>query len=101
MKDLYRFENMTEDELTNAKQMMLNEGILPNHIERIFDSKDAQAAFNKRPPEVRQAFFQKTGSIIDLEDLIDQRLKKAPKAESSDLESIIDKRIANIGQQQF
>jgi hypothetical protein len=100
MKDLYRFENMTEDELTNAKQMMLNEGILPNHIERIFDSKDAQAAFNKRPPEVRQAFFQKTGSIIDLEDLIDQRLKKAPKAESSDLESIIDKRIANIGQQQ-
>jgi len=100
MKDLYRFENMTEDELTNAKQMMLNEGILPNHIERIFDSKDAQAAFNKRPPEVRQAFFQKTGSIIDLEDLIDQRLKKAPKAESLDLESIIDKRIANIGQQQ-
>jgi len=47
MKDLYRFENMTEDELTNAKQMMLNEGILPNHIERIFDSKDAQADFNK------------------------------------------------------
>ena len=100
MKDLYRFENMTEDELTNAKQMMLNEGILPNHVERIFDSKDAQAAFNKRPPEVRQAFFQKTGSIIDLEDLIDQRLKKAPKAESLDLENIIDKRIANIGQQQ-
>jgi len=100
MKDLYRFENMTEDELTNAKQMMLNEGILPNHIERIFDSKDAQATFNKRPPEVRQAFFQKTGSIIELEDLIDQRLKKAPKAESLDLESIIDKRIANIGQQQ-
>ena len=100
MKDLYRFENMTEDELANAKQMMLNEGILPNHIERIFDSKDAQAAFNKRPPEVRQAFFQKTGSIIELEDLIDQRLKKAPKAESLDLESIIDKRIANIGQQQ-
>jgi hypothetical protein len=91
---------MTEDELTNAKQMMLNEGILPNHIERIFDSKDAQAKFNKRPQEVRQAFFQKTGSIIELEDLIDQRLKKAPKAESLDLESIIDKRIANIGQQQ-
>jgi len=100
MKDLYRFENMTEDELTNAKQMMLDEGILPNHIERIFDSKDAQAKFNKRPQEVRQAFFQKTGSIIELEDLIDQRLKKAPKAESLDLESIIDKRIANIGQQQ-
>jgi hypothetical protein len=100
MKDLYRFENMTEDELTNAKQMMLNEGILPNHIERIFDSKDAQAKFNKRPQEVRQAFFQKTGSIIELEDLIDQRIKKAPKAESLDLESIIDKRIANIGQQQ-
>jgi hypothetical protein len=100
MKDLYRFENMTEDELTNAKQMMLNEGILPNHIERIFDSKDAQAKFNKRPQEVRQAFFQKTGSIIELEDLIDQRLKKAPKAEFLDLESIIDKRIANIGQQQ-
>jgi hypothetical protein len=100
MKDLYRFENMTEDELANAKQMMLNEGILPNHIERIFDSKDAQAKFNKRPQEVRQAFFQKTGSIIELEDLIDQRLKKAPKAESLDLESIIDKRIANIGQQQ-
>lgn len=100
MKDLYRFENMTEDELANAKQMMLNEGILPNHIERIFDSKDAQADFNKRPQEVRQKFFQKTGSIIELEDLIDQRLKKAPKAESLDLESIIDKRIANIGQQQ-
>jgi hypothetical protein len=100
MKDLYRFENMTEDELTNAKQMMLNEGILPNHIERIFDSKDAQAKFNQRPQEVRQAFFQKTGSIIELEDLIDQRLKKAPKAESLDLESIIDKRIANIGQRQ-
>ena len=100
MKDLYRFENMTEDELANAKQMMLNEGILPNHIERIFDSKDAQAKFNKRPQEVRQAFFQKTGSIIELEDLIDQRLKKAPKAESLDLESIIDKRIANIGQKQ-
>jgi len=99
MKDLYRFENMTEDELTNAKQMMLDEGILPNHIERIFDSKDAQSKFNKRPQEVRQAFFQKTGSIIELEDLIDQRLKKAPKAESLDLESIIDKRIANIGQQ--
>jgi len=100
MKDLYRFENMTEDELTNAKQMMLNQGILPNHVERIFDSKDAQAVFNKRPLEVRQAFFQKTGSIIELEDLIDQRLKKAPKAESLDLESIIDKRIANIGQRQ-
>jgi hypothetical protein len=100
MKDLYRFENMTEDELANAKQMMLDEGILPNHIERIFDSKDAQADFNKRPQEVRQKFFQKTGSIIELEDLINQRLKKAPKAESLDLESIIDKRIANIGQQQ-
>ena len=99
MKDLYRFENMTEDELTNAKQMMIDQGILPNHIERIFDSKDAQAQFNKRPQEVRQAFFQKTGSIIDLENMIDERLKKAPKAEASDLESFIDKRIAGIGQQ--
>ena len=99
MKDPYLFQNMTEDELTNAKQMMLNEGILPNHIERIFDSKDAQAQFNKRPQEVRQAFFQKTGSIIDLESMIDERLKKAPKAEASDLESFIDKRIAGIGQQ--
>jgi hypothetical protein len=99
MKDLYRFENMTEDELANAKQMMLNEGILPNHIERIFDSEDAQAKFNQRPKEVRQAFFQKTGSIIDLESMIDERLKKAPKAEASDLESFIDKRIAGIGQQ--
>lgn len=99
MKDPYLFQNMTEDELTNAKQMMLNEGILPNHIERIFDSKDAQAQFNKRPQEVRQAFFQKTGSIIDLETMIDERLKKAPKAEASDLESFIDKRIAGIGQQ--
>ena len=99
MKDLYLFENMTEDELTNAKQMMIDQGILPNHIERIFDSKDAQAQFNKRPQEVRQAFFQKTGSIIDLENMIDERLKKAPKAEASDLESFIDKRIAGIGQQ--
>jgi hypothetical protein len=99
MKDLYRFENMTEDELTNAKQMMIDQGILPNHIERIFDSKDAQAQFNKRPQEVRQAFFQKTGSIIDLENMIDERLKKAPKAEASDLESFIDKRIAGIGEQ--
>ena len=99
MKDLYRFENMTEDELTNAKQMMIDQGILPNHIERIFDSKDAQAQFNKRPQEVRQAFFQKTGSIIDLENMIDERLKKAPKAEATDLESFIDKRIAGIGQQ--
>jgi hypothetical protein len=99
MKDLYRFENMTEDELANAKQMMIDEGILPNHIERIFDSKDAQAKFNQRPKEVRQAFFQKTGSIIDLENIIDERLKKAPKAEASDLESFIDKRIAGIGEQ--
>ena len=99
MKDLYRFENMTEDELANAKQMMIDQGILPNHIERIFDSEDAQAKFNQRPKEVRQAFFQKTGSIIDLENMIDERLKKAPKAEASDLESFIDKRIAGIGQQ--
>lgn len=99
MKDLYRFENMTEDELANAKQMMIDQGILPNHIERIFDSKDAQAKFNQRPKEVRQAFFQKTGSIIDLENIIDERLKKAPKAEASDLESFIDKRIAGIGEQ--
>ena len=99
MKDLYRFENMTEDELANAKQMMIDQGILPNHIERIFDSEDAQAKFNQRPKEVRQAFFQKTGSIIDLENIIDERLKKAPKAEASDLESFIDKRIAGIGQQ--
>ena len=99
MKDLYRFENMTEDELANAKQMMIDQGILPNHIERIFDSEDAQAKFNQRPKEVRQAFFQKTGSIIDLENIIDERLKKAPKAEASDLESLIDKRIAGIGQQ--
>ena len=99
MKDLYRFENMTEDELANAKQMMIDQGILSNHIERIFDSEDAQAKFNQRPKEVRQAFFQKTGSIIDLENIIDERLKKAPKAEASDLESFIDKRIAGIGQQ--
>ena len=99
MKDLYRFENMTEDELANAKQMMIDQGILSNHIERIFDSEDAQAKFNQRPKEVRQAFFQKTGSIIDLENMIDERLKKAPKAEASDLESFIDKRIAGIGQQ--
>ena len=99
MKDLYRFENMTEDELANAKQMMIDQGILPNHIERIFDSEDAQAKFNQRPKEVRQAFFQKTGSIIDLENIIDERLKKAPKAEASDLESFIDKRIAGIGEQ--
>lgn len=102
MNDPYRYENLTEDELANAKRMMLEEGILPNQIDRIFASPGAAEAFNKRPPEVREKFFTKIGSAasMDLGDIIRKRLESAPEEKPSDLRDIITQRIADIGTQE-
>lgn len=98
MKDPYRLENMTEDEIVNAKQMMIDQGILANHVDRIFDQPDAQAKFNKRPLEVRQKFFQRTGAMagMDLGDIIRKRLESAPEEKTTDMRSIITERMADI-----
>lgn len=98
MKDPYRFENMTEDELANARQMMLDAGILANQVDRTLASPGAAEAFNKRPQEVRQKFFQRTGAMagMDLGDIIRKRLESAPEEKTTDMRSIIVERMANI-----
>jgi len=98
MKDPYRFENMTEDELANARQLMLDAGILENRVDRILASPDAAEAFNKRPQEVRQKFFQRTGAMagMDLGDIIRKRLESAPDEKPTDMRSIITERMADI-----
>ena len=98
MKDPYRFENMTEDELANARQMMLDAGILENQVDRTLASPGAAEAFNKRPQEVRQKFFQRTGAMagMDLGDIIRKRLESAPEEKTTDMRSIITQRMADI-----
>jgi hypothetical protein len=98
MKDPYRFENMTEDELANARQMMLDAGILENQVDRTLASPGAAEAFNKRPQEVRQKFFQRTGAMagMDLGDIIRKRLESAPDEKPTDMRSIITQRMAEI-----
>jgi hypothetical protein len=98
MKDPYRFENMTEDELANARQMMLDAGILANQVDRTLASPGAAEAFNKRPQEVRQKFFQRTGAMagMDLGDIIRKRLESAPEEKTTDMRSIITQRMADI-----
>jgi len=98
MKDPYRFENMTEDELANARQMMLDAGILENQVDRTLASPGAAEAFNKRPQEVRQKFFQRTGAMagMDLGDIIRKRLESAPDEKPTDMRSIITQRMADI-----
>jgi len=98
MKDPYRFENMTEDELANARQMMLDAGILANQVDRTLASPGAAEAFNKRPQEVRQKFFQRTGAMagMDLGDIIRKRLESAPDEKPTDMRSIITERMADI-----
>lgn len=98
MKDPYRFENMTEDELANARQLMLEAGILENQVDRTLASPGAAEAFNKRPQEVRQKFFQRTGAMagMDLGDIIRKRLESAPEEKPTDMRSIITERMADI-----
>jgi hypothetical protein len=98
MKDPYRFENMTEDELANARQLMLDAGILENQVDRTLASPGAAEAFNKRPQEVRQKFFQRTGAMagMDLGDIIRKRLESAPEEKTTDMRSIITERMADI-----
>jgi hypothetical protein len=98
MKDPYRFENMTEDELANARQMMLDAGILENQVDRTLASPGAAEAFNKRPQDVRQKFFQRTGAMagMDLGDIIRKRLESAPDEKPTDMRSIITQRMADI-----
>jgi hypothetical protein len=98
MKDPYRFENMTEDELANARQMMLDAGILANQVDRTLASPGAAEAFNKRPQEVRQKFFQRTGAMagMDLGDIIRKRIESAPDEKPTDMRSIIVERMADI-----
>lgn len=98
MKDPYRFENMTEDEIANARQMMLDAGILANQVDRTLASPGAAEAFNKRPQEVRQKFFQRTGAMagMDLGDIIRKRLESAPDEKPTDMRSIITERMADI-----
>ena len=98
MKDPYRFENMTEDELANARQLMLDAGILENQVDRTLASPGAAEAFNKRPQEVRQKFFQRTGAMagMDLGDIIRKRLESAPDEKPTDMRSIITERMADI-----
>ena len=100
MKDDFRFENLSPEDLDRAKQMMLDEGILPNQIERIFASSDAAEAFNRRPSEVRQKFFTKVGIAPDLGDIIRKRLETAPEEKPADLRDVITERIANIGKEE-
>jgi hypothetical protein len=89
---------MTEDELANARQMMLDAGILENQVDRTLASPGAAEAFNKRPQEVRQKFFQRTGAMagMDLGDIIRKRLESAPDEKPTDMRSIITQRMADI-----
>jgi hypothetical protein len=104
MNDPYRFENLTPDQLEAARQEMLlmksptGEPMNPNWIDRVLSGPDAAASFNKRPPEVREAFFVKIGATPDLGDIIRQRLQAAPEEKPSDLRDIIQERIQSIGQ---
>lgn len=100
MNDLYRFENLTPDQLEGARNQMIQMGILPNHVDRILSNPDAREQFNKRDIAQREAFFLKIGAAPDLGDIIRQRLGQAPEEKVPDLGQVIRERITSIGQEE-
>lgn len=99
MKDVYRLENMTAEQLAGARQQMIDLGINENQVDRILTNEGAAEAFNKRPIEIRQQFFEKVGAM-DLGDIIRRRIETAPEEKPADLAATIRERIASIGQQE-
>lgn len=99
MKDVYRLENMTAEQLAGARQQMIDLGINENQVDRILTNEGAADAFNKRPIEIRQQFFEKVGAM-DLGDIIRRRMETAPEEKPADLAATIRERIASIGQQE-
>jgi len=99
MKDVYRLENMTSEQLQGARQQMIDLGINENQVDRILMNEGAADAFNKRPIEIRQQFFEKVGAM-DLGDIIRRRIETAPEEKPADLGATIRERIAAIGQQE-
>ncbi len=99
MKDVYRLENMTREQLEGARQQMIDLGINENQVDRILMNEGAAEAFNKRPIEIRQQFFEKVGAM-DLGDIIRRRIETAPEEKPADLGATIRERIAAIGQQE-
>jgi hypothetical protein len=99
MKDVYRLENMTREQLQGARQQMIDLGINENQVDRILMNEGAAEAFNKRPIEIRQQFFEKVGAM-DLGDIIRRRIETAPEEKPADLGATIRERIAAIGQQE-
>ena len=99
MKDVYRLENMTAEQLAGARQQMIDLGINENQVDRILTNEGAAEAFNKRPIEIRQQFFEKVGAM-DLGDIIRRRIETAPEEKPADLAATIRERIASIGQEE-
>lgn len=99
MKDVYRLENMTAEQLQGARQQMIDLGINENQVDRILMNEGAAEAFNKRPIEIRQQFFEKVGAM-DLGDIIRRRIETAPEEKPADLGATIRERIAAIVQQE-
>ena len=99
MKDVYRLENMTAEQIAGARQQMIDLGINENQVDRILTNEGAAEAFNKRPIEIRQQFFEKVGAM-DLGDIIRRRIETAPEEKPADLAATIRERIASIGQQE-
>ena len=113
MKDQFRHENLTPDMVEKATRAMNAMGLNPRDI-----LTNAER-FNAYPMEVRSQFFQRVGAEptirvsgqgerapvrIDiegvapdpLENIIQERMKTAPKGESVDLDSILTKRIEGV-----
>lgn len=105
MNDQFRHENLTPDMVEKANQAMNAMGLNPRDILTNPDK------FNAYPVEVRTQFFERINSspaarsqgeqaapkADPLENIIQERMKKAAKTETADLDSIITNRIENIG----
>lgn len=99
MKDVYRFENMTDAQREGVRQQMIDMNINENQVDRILMNEGAAEKFNQYPLQARQAFFEKAG-IMDLGDIIRRRMETAPEEKPADLAATIRERIASIGQEE-
>lgn len=119
MKDQFRHENLQPYHVQAALREFEKMGYNPQMLQKFLSSAED---FNAKPLEMRQQFFAKVSaseprktsaqnerppSVIEiegvaqdpLENIIQERMKTAPKVEKADLDTILTQRIAGVKKQ--
>lgn len=116
MKDQFRHENLQPAQIEFALQNFESRGYNPQMLQKFLSSAED---FNAKPIEVRRDFFAMTSGNLPtkvstqgerppmridiqgvapdpLESIIQERMKTAPKGETTDLDTVLAKRIEGI-----